>query len=79
VWKRHGLVNGKGGEQKAKLATVQEEPLLITEGIAVNTEAKFGVFFTQPGKETVLTQIEKIQKKKKTQKQLENEKLKWMQ
>lgn len=47
MWKHHGLVNGKGGQQRAKLVPVQEEPLLITEGIAGSTEGKIWVFFTQ--------------------------------
>lgn len=63
MWKHRGLVNGKGGKQRAKLVTVQEEPLLITEGIAVSTEAKFEYFSPSQAEETVLTLIEKKQKK----------------
>lgn len=40
----HGLVHGKGGEQGAKAVTVQEEPLLITGGIAVSAEEKPATF-----------------------------------
>lgn len=48
-----GLVYGKGGEQRAWLATVQEEPLLIPGGIAVSTEKMVNILHPS-GREILL-------------------------
>lgn len=60
-WGNPGLVNGKGGEQRACLATVQEEPLLIPGGIAV----KMVNILHSSGREMLLKWNEMQQEKRK--------------